>query len=210
MQRRTFLCLAALPAFVGAPAALAQPVLRLSPQDQADIERIEAYLNSIRTLQARFQQMAPDGQLSQGSVWLERPGHLRFQYDPPAPYLLVTSFGQLVYEDRSINQISYIPLSRTPLGILLANRVSLTGAVMVTGIRRLPGQIQVSMMRTAAPGEGSLTLIFSDNPLALREWTIVDAQRRATRVTLYDVQTGVRINPGLFTFVDPRQGGGTN
>jgi len=209
MQRRTFLRLAALPALIGAPAALAQPALRLSPQDQADIDRIEAYLNSIRTLQARFQQVAPDGQLSHGSAWLARPGHLRFQYDPPAPYLLVTSFGQLVYEDRSINQVSYIPLSRTPLGILLANRVSLSGAVTVTGIRRLPGQIQVNIIRTAAPGEGSLTLTFSDNPLALRQWTIVDAQRRATTVTLYDVQTGVRLNPGLFEFADPRQGGGT-
>jgi len=210
MQRRTFLHLAAVPALVGAPAALAQPASRLSPQDQADIDRIEAYLNSIRTLQARFQQVAPDGQLSQGSAWLARPGHLRFQYDPPAPYLLVTSFGQLVYEDRSINQVSYIPLSRTPLGILLANRVSLSGAVTVTDIRRLPGQIQVTMIRTAAPGEGTLTLTFSENPLALRQWTIVDAQRRATRVTLYDVQTGVRLNPGLFEFADPRQGGGSS
>jgi len=207
MQRRTFLRLAALPALLGARAALAQPAWRLSAQDQADIERIEAYLNSISTLQARFQQVAPDGQLSQGNAWLARPGHMRFQYDPPAPYLLVTSFGQLVYEDSSINQVSYIPLSRTPLGILLANRVSLSGAVTVTGIRRLPGQIQITMIRTATPGEGSLTLTFSENPLALRQWTIVDAQRRATRVTLYNVQTGVRLNPGLFDFADPRQGG---
>jgi outer membrane lipoprotein-sorting protein len=210
MQRRAFLRLAALPVLVGAPVALAQPALRLSPQDQADIERVEAYLNSIRTLQARFVQVAPDGQLSQGTAWLGRPGHLRFQYDPPNPYLLVTSFGQLIFEDRSISQVTQIPLSRTPLGILLANHVRLSGPVTVTGIQRLPGQLQISMVRTATPGEGSLALVFSENPLALRQWTVVDAQRRATHVTLYDVEMGVNLNPRLFDFVDPRQSGGIN
>jgi outer membrane lipoprotein-sorting protein len=210
MQRRAFLRFAALPVLVGAPAALAQPALRPSPQDQADIQRVEAYLNSIHTLQARFLQVAPDGRLSQGTAWLGRPGHLRFQYDPPNPYLLVTGFGQLIFEDRSINQVTRIPLSRTPLGILLAEHVRLSGSVTVTGIERLPGQLQISMVRTATPGEGSLTLVFSENPLALRQWTVVDAQRRATRVTLYDVEMGVSLNPRLFDFVDPGQFGGAN
>lgn len=207
MHRRSFLRLATLPVVLCAPAALAQPALRRSPQDQTDIARIEAYLNGIHTLRAHFVQVAPDGQLGQGTAWLERPGRLRFQYDPPNPYLLVTSFGSLIFEDRSINQISEIPLSRTPLGILLADHVDLSGPVTVTGVRRLPGQIQLSLVRTATPGEGSLTLIFSDDPLALRQWTVVDAQRRATRVTLYNVETGINLNPELFRFVDPRQGG---
>jgi outer membrane lipoprotein-sorting protein len=209
MQRRTLLRLAALPVLLAAPAAVAQPALQPSPQDAADIARIEAYLNGIHTLQAHFLQVAPDGQLSQGTAWLERPGRLRFQYDPPNPYLLVTSYGQLIFEDRSINQVSQIPLSRTPLGILLSDHVSLSGAVTVTGIKRLPGQIQLTVVRTASPGDGSLTLVFSENPLALRQWTVVDAQRRATHITLYNVETGVSLNPRLFEFVDPRQGGGT-
>lgn len=207
MQRRTFLRLAALPALAWAPAALAQPAARLLPQDQADIQRVEAYLNSIHTLRARFLQTAPDGQISRGTAWLARPGHMRFQYDPPAHYLLVTSYGQLVFADQSINQVTQIPLSRTPLGILLAERVMLSGAVTVTSVQRLPGELQLSMLRTATPGEGSLTLVFSENPLALRQWTVVDQQRRATRVTLYDVETGIALNPGLFNFVDTRQSG---
>ncbi|HEY1936123.1 MAG TPA: outer membrane lipoprotein carrier protein LolA [Acetobacteraceae bacterium] len=208
MQRRALLLhFAALPALLAAPAALAQPALQPPPQDAADIARVEAYLNGIRTLQAHFLQVAPDGQLSQGTAWLERPGHLRFQYDPPNPYLLVTGYGQLIFEDRSIKQVSEIPLSRTPLGILLADHVSLSGGITVTGIRRLPGQIQLTVVRTASPGDGSLTLVFSENPLALRQWTVVDAQRRATHVTLYNVETGVSLNPKLFEFVDPQQGG---
>ena len=59
-------------------------------------------------------------------------------------------------------------------------------------------------MRTHSPGDGSLTLMFADNPLTLRQWTVIDAQRQETRVTLYNVELGGRFDPKLFEFVDPR------
>ena len=71
-------------------------------------------------------------------------------------------------------------------------------------MQRLPGQIQVSLIRTASPGDGTLTLIFADNPLTLRQWTVLDAQRQETRVTLYNVETGGKFDQKLFELVDPR------
>lgn len=178
-----------------ARAAAPQPG---SVQDQADIARIEAYLNGLKSLKAHFVQVAADGDLSQGTAWLERPGRMRFQYDPPAPFLLIAGHGVLTFHDRALQQTSNIPLSRTPLGILLAENVELQGAVTVTAIQRLPGQIQLTLVRTASPGDGSLTLIFADPPLVLRQWTVVDAQRRETHVTLYNAQTGGSFDPQLF------------
>jgi outer membrane lipoprotein-sorting protein len=172
-------------------------------QEAADLKRVQNYLNSLHTFKARFVQVAPDGSISHGTAWLERPGRMRFQYDPPAPFLLVAGHGLLVFHDRDLGQTSNIPLSRTPLGILLADHVSLSGDVTVTGMQELPGQIQVTLVRTSSPGEGSLTLIFTDNPLALHQWVIVDAQRQPTRVTLSDIQYGGKFNPSLFNFVDP-------
>ena len=174
-----------------------------SVQDQADIARIENYLNGLKSLKAHFIQAAGDGGLSQGTAWLERPGRMRFQYDPPAPFLLIAGHGVLTFHDRALQQTSNIPLSRTPLGILLADHVVLSGAVTVTAIQRLPGQIQLTLVRTDSPGDGSLTLTFADQPLALRQWTVIDAQRRETRVTLYDVQTGARFDPQLFEQLNP-------
>ena len=75
---------------------------------------------------------------------------------------------------------------------------TLSGAVTVTGMQRLPGQIQLTLVRTDSPGDGSLTLIFADPPLTLRQWTVVDAQRRETHVTLYNAQTGGNFDPQLF------------
>lgn len=203
MNRRTLLHL--IPALVALPvAARAQPGFAATPQDRADLTRIETYLDGMRSLKAHFLQVAPNGAISQGTVWLDRPGRMRFQYDPPSPLLLVAGHGLVVFHDKSLNQTTNIPIGQTPLGILLADHVRLGGDVAVTGMQRLPGQIQVSLVRTASPGDGTLTLIFADNPLALRQWTVTDAQRQQTTVTLYNVEMGGQFDQKLFQFIDPR------
>jgi outer membrane lipoprotein-sorting protein len=204
MKRRDLFRLALVPLVLGTATAKAQPRFQPTPQDRADLARVEAYLDTLRALKARFMQVAPNGALAQGTAWLDRPGRMRFQYDPPSPLLLVAGHGLVVFHDKSLNQTSNIPLSRTPLGILLADRVRLEGDVTVTGMQRLPGQLQVSLVRTASPGDGTLTLIFADNPLTLRQWTVLDAQQQETRVTLYNVETGGRFDQKLFEFIDPR------
>lgn len=204
MNRRDLLCFSLVPLLLAGTSASAQTSFRPTPQDQADLARIETYLDSLRTLKARFLQVAPNGSLSQGTVWLERPGRMRFQYDPPSPLLLVAGHGLVVFNDKSLNQTSNIPISKTPLGILLADHVQLHGDVTVTDMQRLPGQVQVSLVRTASPGDGTLTLIFADNPLTLKQWTVLDAQRQETRVTLFNAQTGGSFDPKLFEFIDPR------
>ena len=123
---------------------------------------------------------------------------MRFEYTPPTPFLLIANHGLLVFQDKSLAQTSNIPLSRTPLGILLADRVKLSGDISVTGMQRQPGQIQVTLTRTDSPGEGTLTLIFADQPLTLRQWVVVDAQRQETKVTLYNVQLGGQFDQSLF------------
>ncbi len=185
-------------------AVRAQPRFEPTAQDRADLGRIEIYLDSLRALKARFLQVAPNGAMAQGVAWLERPGRMRFQYDPPSPLLLVAGHGLVVFHDKALNQTSNIPVSKTPLGILLADHVRLQGDVTVTAMQRLPGQLQVSLVRTASPGDGTLTLIFADNPLTLRQWTVLDAQRQETRITLFNVETGGQFDPKLFEFIDPR------
>ena len=162
MRRRAFLATTLL-----LPAA-AQAQGALSAQDRADIGRAEVALNAIHTLKARFQQIAPNGGVSGGTAWLDRPGRMRFQYDPPAPFLLVAGYGLLTFYDSQLQQTSNIPLGRTPVGLLLQDNLKLSGDVTVTKVARLPGQVQVTLLRTATPSEGSITLIFADNPMTLR------------------------------------------
>jgi outer membrane lipoprotein-sorting protein len=196
MNRRTLLAVPA--AWLLARAAAAAQPITLTAQDHADLTRIEAYLDTLRTLKAHFLQVSSNGSNAEGTAWLERPGHMRFDYKPPSPFLLVANHGSVVFQDRQLGQVTNYPIGATPLGILLADHVTLSGGVTVTGIARQPGQIQVTMVRTATPGDGSLSLVFEDKPLALRQWVVLDAQRQETSVSLFNIELGGKFDPSLF------------
>ncbi len=211
LGRRGVLRLAALPVLAGSvlfgaptPTRAQARASAPSPADAADIARIEAYMNTLKTLKARFLQVGGDGSTAGGTAWISRPGRMRFQYDPPSPLLLVAGAGIVVFHDAQLEQTSNFPLSQTPLGILLADNLKLSGAVTVTGITRMPGQIQVSMVRSSSPGDGNLTLVFADQPLQLKQWAVVDAQGRETRVSLFNIELGGSFDSNLFYFVDPK------
>jgi outer membrane lipoprotein-sorting protein len=210
MLRRTLLAallLAPLPAMT-ARAADTPHAAVLSDAEEADLVRIETYLDRVRTLKARFLQVGPDGRSSGGTVWMQRPGRMRFQYDPPSPFLLVAGHGQVIFHDSQLDQTSNIPLERTPLGLLLRDRVRLSGDVTVTEFNRLPGALQVTLVRTRDPGQGSLTLVFADSPLTLRSWRVVDAQGKETTVNIYSPVLGGNFDQSLFTYTDSSPAGG--
>jgi outer membrane lipoprotein-sorting protein len=207
MQRRVFLA-ALLVAGVLSPAA--SNAEALSAADQALIVQVETYLNGLSALTANFLQVAADGSTRTGKAWLQRPGKMRFEYDPPDPQLLVAGFGLLVYYDPQLDQTTNIPLSATPLGILLANHVVLSGGVTVTNIERDPGEDRITLIRTGKANEGSLTLVLGTSPLELRQWIVTDAQAKQTRVSLYDIAPGGPFPDSLFTYQgsSPIQSGG--
>jgi outer membrane lipoprotein-sorting protein len=186
-------------------AALVRPVRADLPAagDEA-LQLVETYLNSFRTLQARFEQIGPDGGMATGKVFLERPGRMRFDYDPPSQVLLVATDWRLIFWDGSIDQQNVIPLAQTPLGFLLAERVELGGEVKVLDVREQEGEIDVTVVRAAEPDQGSVTLVFGNAPVALRRWSVTDAQALVTQVLLHDVELDVPLDPALFRWRDPK------
>ncbi len=197
---RILLFALSLSAFVAGavPVRAETPVATLTPADRGWIDRIQETLNGITTLKGRFQQIAPDGKRSTGVVWLDRPGRMRFEYDKPSPLLLVAGGGRLVFTDSALQQTTEIPLDKTPLGLLLRPQLSLSGDVTVTGFRHDNGMLQVTLVRSASPSDGSLTVFMNEAPLALRGWSVVDAQGRETRIDLFDLVAGAAMSAGLF------------
>ena len=185
-------------------AALPLSALRAQAIDRAVLQRVEAYLNALSTLRARFLQVAQNGASAQGTAWIWRPGRMRFDYDPPEPLLLVASGGQVMMFDRELRQPTTVPASSTPLGLLLRDPIRLSGDITVTATERRGGFLHVTLYRTNAAAEGRLTLTFEEVPMQLRQWTVLDAQGRETRVTLYEIDTSVRPNARIFDFNDPR------
>ena len=175
----------------------------LSDADAALVQQVQTYLDQVHALRAHFLQIAPDGRTTTGTAWLQRPGRMRFAYDPPSPLLLVAGHGQVTFHDGELDQTTNIPVDQTPLGLLLAEHLHLAGDVTVTALERSPGAVQLTLVRTSTPSDGSLTLVFANPPLALRGWSVIDAQGRLTRITLSGVTLGGHFDQSLFTFTDP-------
>lgn len=201
MFRRTLLLAAlALPLAAALPAAAQQ----FSGEDMRDLARISNYLNGISTLEGDFVQVGHDGNLSEGRFYLRRPGRLRFEYEPPNPALVVADgFWVGVYDTR-LNTLDRYPLGNTPLELLLKERVDLRKEGAVQAIERGDGLIRVKAIDPDKPERGSITMIFADNPLELRQWVVVDAQGLTTTVALSAMRANVKLKPELFVIDDPR------
>jgi outer membrane lipoprotein-sorting protein len=172
--------------------------------DHGQVQRIEKYLNGIRTVEAQFVQVSSTGEAAEGTLYLSRPGRLRIEYAPPSPILIVADETFLVYYDKDLEQVSHIPLGSTPAGILLDGNIRLTGGdLTVTALTSGGGTIRLGVVRTDNPGEGALTLVFSDPPLTLRQWEITDSQGIVTTVSLVSARFGVTLDRKLFRFEDP-------
>ncbi len=186
-------------ALLGRPArAEVAPELILSDDDIADIRRVEDYLNGIRSMQTRFQQYSADGGIAWGTIYLRRPGQLRVEYDPPVPALLVADGIVVTYYDKELDQVSQLPLGQTPAWFLLRETIDLTDGVTITAIERAPGALRIAMHQSDDPDGGSVSLIFSDQPLVLRQWTIIDPTGKEVRVGLDRTSFGVELSNNLF------------
>ena len=182
--------------------AVPPPAAALTAQDMADLRRITSYLTGIRTMAGRFRQIASDGTTGAGSLWMVRPGRMRFEYDPPSPILLIADQSYVYYVDKQLAQMSKVGLKSTPAWFLLRDPITFDDLV-VTRFERGANLLRVTVAAPAEPDNGSLTMVFGNEPLALRQWTIVDQQRRATTVSIYDAQFGIALDPELFVYRDP-------
>ena len=184
--------------------ALFARTLKLTKKDIADIIRIEAHLNSSKTVRARFLQLSSDGSYGEGIVHIQRPGMMRLEYDPPNPTLVIADGLNLFYIDKKLNQATPMLLYFTPAELLLRERISFSGeGILVTGFRRSPGVLRISIVRSEDPEEAQIMLVFSDSPLGLRKWVITDSQGVKTTVSLLGPEFGVKIDSKLFEYEMP-------
>ena len=181
-------------------AAVFATIPSLGAQALADpaIDKVRDYLNRITTLRARFMQVGPDGDLAQGVVYVERPLRMRFEYEQPAGLLLVSNGDVLKVYDPDIRKVTEIPLDETPVSLLLGETIDFDGAIEVLELKRGEGVLEVTVADRRAPGTGTLTVVFTEQPFELRQWYVVDAQGSTTRVTLLETQYGLAIDQSLF------------
>lgn len=202
--RRFAACLATLLLLTAAGAGAA-PVREseLTEQDWAELKGIEAYLNGITTFSARFDQTDSSGTRPTGTVYVSKPGNLRFEYDPPVPVLIVATGRFLIHYDRSLRSATYLNQAATPAWFLTTPEIELNGDVTPLRLFRRDGLLHVTLIRSDKPDEGAVTLSFAEDPMALKEWTVIDPQGAVTRIALNNVLLGGKVDPKLFEFDEP-------
>lgn len=168
-------------------------------QDKIPLAEISDYLNAMKTAQSPFTQYNEDGSRSRGTLYLKRPGRMRFEYDPPNKAVVIAGGGTVVIHDPKSNQPpENYPLKRTPLSIILARRVDLGQANMVVG-HGTEGEFTVVRAQDPEnPGYGHIDLKFGGDPLALRQWVITNENGERTAVVLDGLEVGTRLADTLF------------
>ncbi len=193
MTKRFFTLAFAMILAVFAGAASAQ---------QLSLGQISQYLNQLQTAQGGFTQINADGTLSTGTIYIKRPGRIRFEYNPPEKSLVIGQGGQLaIFDPRSNTGPETYPLNQTPLGIILQRNVDLARARMVTNQTFDGTSTTVTAQDPDNPQYGNIQMVFTGSPVELRQWIVTDDVGSQTTVILNDLVSGGSISERKFNIV---------
>jgi outer membrane lipoprotein-sorting protein len=175
-------------------------------QAQTGVPEIEQYINSIRTLQARFVQNNPNGSVVQGTLYLRRPGRMRFEYDAPSKLKVVADGTQVTLWDPATRDFGQWPIGWTAASFLVRDQLRLSGDLTVQSLQRTGNGLELTVVQTKKPQDGKIIVRLAENPLALRGWSIIDNRGNKVDVALVDVRSGVQLADSLFKYDGPDAG----
>ena len=191
------------------PIAVIATPTAAAASTKADLAKVEAHLNSVRSMTANFVQTDARGRSLNGTLQLKRPGKIRFEYGRGANMLLVSNGSQLTFLDYDVGQKSSWALNKTPLGLLLAAKpnVQRLGSIVPSKDPR------VVVVRARDPNRqqyGTLILAFTRSPsapggLQLYGWTAIDPQNKKTTVKLSNVRYNVGVPETAFRYSEPKK-----
>ena len=173
----------------------------LDAKQRALVNRVSAYLTSVQVLTGNFIQIGPDGRRTTGHLFIQKPGKVRFEYDPPSPIEIIADGSQVVVADRKLNTQDLYPLSQTPLRFLLADRIDLLQDTNVVGVTADDTFVSVQIEeKQAFIGTNRLLMMFDSKDFKLKQWTVTDVQGFDTTIAVSNLDTSKRPDPNLFKF----------
>lgn len=189
-----------------APATEAETSVVAPQMSEAErtalLDKMSEALSGVKTATGKFEQLSPDFQVTTGRFAIARPGKLRFDYDEPSPFLLVSDGTTVGLQDSELRTTDRIFLAQTPYAILLDDQLDLESRAEILDVSENRGQAAVTLRDKSGEMDGTLTLIFADETMELIGWRVVDSGGNITSIQLSDVEYGKRLNPRLFILKD--------
>lgn len=177
--------------------ALAGMAARPAFAKSAAPQKIADHFVSVRTMAGEFVQLGPKGEQTGGKFFIQRPGKIRFNYEAPSNIRVIADGKSVVVNNKKLDTWDIYPLSKTPLKLLLDDRIDLS-AESVKSVDEKPDLTTIVLGNKSVFGDAKITLLFDPATFELRQWTVTDAQGKDTTVMIFNVQTDVKIDPKLF------------
>jgi outer membrane lipoprotein-sorting protein len=184
---------------LGGKGASARPATAFDAKQRALIDKISGYLSGVQTMVGNFVQIGPDGRRVEGTFSIQKPGKVRFQYNPPSPIDIIADGASVVVRDRSLETSDFYPLSQTPLRYLLADHIDLLRDTDVISVSADDTFATVVIEETQVMvGTNRLMIMFDAKNLQLKQWTVTDPQGLDTTVAVYNLDSAKKPDPNLF------------
>lgn len=165
----------------------------------ASLDEISDYLETLKSVSAEFVQQNPDGSQSTGTMFLKRPGKLRFEYVGENSPLVMIGGGQVAVFDPLSNEPPFrFPVSQTPFAPVIGRSVDIGNTRFETHLME-SGTFTILNVQDPRYAEyGYVSLVFDTAPLQLRQWVVVDGAGQQTAIALTQIKTGVSIKNSIF------------
>jgi outer membrane lipoprotein-sorting protein len=168
-------------------------------KQRAMLDKVSNYLSSVQTMVGNFVQVGPDGRRVDGTFSIQKPGKVRFQYNPPSPIDIIADGSSVVVRDRSLETADFYPLSQTPLRYLLADHIDLLHDTDVLSVSADDTFVTVVIEETQVmTGTNRLMIMFDAKNMQLKQWTVTDPQGLDTTVAVYNLDSVKKPDPNLF------------
>lgn len=161
-------------------------------------QRIADHFSSVKSMAGEFVQFGPKGEQTGGKFFLQRPGKIRFNYDGSSNFRVIADGKSVVILNQKLRTSDLYPLSKTPLKLLLDERIDLSGD-KVRSVKQEDDLTTIQLTDKSVFGNAMITMMFDPKTYELRQWTITDAQGKDTTVMIFNVQEGVRFAADTFT-----------
>jgi outer membrane lipoprotein-sorting protein len=192
-----------LPSFLGgAPSAppTTRTTVTFDARQRGVVDKVSGYLSKVHVMSGTFTQIGADGRRSSGNFVIQKPGKVRFEYDPPSPIDIVANGRDVVVRDRRLATQDLYPLSQTPLRFLLQDRIDLMRDTNVTSVTADETFISIVVEeKQALIGTSRLMMMFDARSLELRQWVVTDPQGFDTTIAVSNLDSTRRPDPNLFT-----------
>jgi outer membrane lipoprotein-sorting protein len=190
----------------GSPAP--QTTTAFDAKQRAILDRISLYLSSMQSMVGNFVQVGPDGGKTQGTFYIQKPGKVRFEYNPPTPIDIIADGSSVVVRDRNLATQDLYPLSQTPLRYLLADRIDVLRDTDVISVTADDTFVTVVIEeKQLVVGTSRLMIMFDAKDLALKQWTVTDPQGLDTTVAVFNLDATKKPDPNLFVINYTRNSG---